>query len=345
MNKINLKVVIIVLGVLALISIVYIIYKIQQNKTAVPRGERFQQSINVPNYFQGTNLPITNNIKSSDFNFPSSLPYLQTSSTGFNTGTANAVANKMGFTGEPITFQDIQNGSVMIWNGENYTLTAKQKSGEIQLTSNLPTETLVANAEDKSLSDDDLKNIASSFLNGRAGLDPTQTKFIGFSYFKQENGVENLAKTDKGGAEVIQLNYYQSTSPYPILTQNPDLPQIWIQLLKDGSIYSFTANLGYNFQESQTEYPLKNYTQFSAEIGSSVLVSLNNGNINIPDLSSTDINTLQINSVSLAYLLDFGSQGILQPVFLLEGKASVNGFSTPVDVSLYLPAFEGLSQP
>ena len=329
--------------IVALAAIAFIFLNIQKTPQTT---EKFQQNLNIPNYFQGTTLPIKNNINASDFNFPTTMPYLQQRTVAtLNTPAITNIATNLGFTDQPQTFDDIQNGQILIWNGDKYSLTATPRISSIQLSSNSTARILVQNTIDKQLSESDFKSLAEDFLINKINLNKGDIKLSSFTYYKTQNGVEYLAKTDKSSAQIIQLNYSESPSKYPVLTVNPEQSQISIQFLKDGSILTFTANLGYRLDESANQYPIKNWNQFSDEIKNSVLVSLNDNNVNLPDLKTSDIQSINIDKVSLVYLLDFSNQGIIQPVFLLEGQANVNNFVSPISASLYLPAFEGFNQP
>jgi hypothetical protein len=339
MRKINPKIIIAIILFLIISIVLFVVFK--NKKTPNQTVERFQQNLNIPNYFQGSVLPIENNVKKSDFNFPSTLPYLkQTGSTSLDTSTINKIAANFGFIGEPQVFNDIQNGKVLIWNGDVYSLTIIPRKNSVQFVSNSGIRNLILNSGDKKLNDEDIKSIANDLLTSKIGIDSNNIKFAGFSYYKIQNGIENLAKTNKDGAQIIQLNYSEGNFKYPILTTDPDKAQITIQLLKNGEVSNLTANLGFNFQNSPSEYPLKSYEQFSKEIGSSILISLNDNNVNLPDIKNSDIKKITIDKISLAYLLDLSTQKISQPVFLLEGTALVNNFNGPINVSLYLPAFE-----
>jgi hypothetical protein len=339
MRKINFKIVFFVLLVLVAGIVFFVIFKPRNNTEQIT--ESFRQNLNVPNYFQETSLPIDNKIKKADFDFPSSLSYLkQTNLESLNTNTINKISSNFGFGGEPITFNDVKNGKVFIWNGDNYSLTIIPKNNSVQLVSNSGIRSLIENSGDKIISDEEMESIAFSLLTSKAEIDSNNLKFVGFSYFKVQNGPENLTKTDRNNAQVVQLNYSEGDFKYPIITTDPDKSQISIQLLKNGHVVNLNANLGFGFQESVNKYPLKNYQQFSEEIGSSILVSLNDNNVNLPDIKSSDIVNLTVEKASLVYLLDFSDQKIYQPVFLIEGTAQVTNYKNPINASLYLPAFD-----
>jgi len=340
MKRLNIKKLIIILLVIAIGFVVFLFTKTKKTNTEII--ERFQQNLNVPNYFQENPLPIENNIKKSDFDFPPTLPYLkQTNSGTLDTSYVNQISSNLGFDNEPLTYNDIKNGKVLIWNGEEYSLTIIPQRGSVQMVSNISIRNLVQNSGNIVMNENEIKNIATELISSNFDLSSNDVQFAGFTYFKVQNGIENLAKTNKDDSQIIQINYSEGNFKYPILTADPDKSQITVQFLKNGHIINLSANLGFNFQESPSQYPLKTFDQFSDQITSSVLISLDNNNVNLPDLKNSDINNLIIEKVSLAYLLDFSNQNIVQPVFLIEGQALIKSVKGPVNASLYLPAFEG----
>lgn len=340
MKPINKKKILLTLGVLAFISIVFVVYQTWTGSNKALQTESFKQKINIPNYLEGGSVGIENKINESDFKFPSKLPYLHQINTSILTDAqVKNIATNLEFTGDPLAINDVENGISFIWNGDKYSLMVTPKTKTILFVSVSGIERLVQNSTNKQLSETEYKTTAQDFLIKKVGLDQTGLNFSGFSYFRIDNDVEYLGKATKDNHQVIQLNYSQSPSKYPILTSNPDETQFSVQILKDGTIASFKGNLQSSFQNSPNEYPLKNYLQFSNELNKAILVSLNDNKVNLPDVKQSDIGNIIAQKVSLVYLMEKPGQEIVQLVFLIEGTATLSGFNTPVNVSLYLPAF------
>lgn len=169
------------------------------------------------------------------------------------------MALNLGFSSDPIISTDVKNGEIMIWNGDKDSLMITLNTNSVQLSSNSAARVLIQNATNKNLSESDYQSLAQQFLSDKIGLGLSKLSFTGTTYFKTQDGVEYLASTTKDEAEITQLNYSLSSSNYPILTSNPDSPQISIQFLKDGSILSFNGNIGSSYQNSPNTYPLINY--------------------------------------------------------------------------------------
>lgn len=344
MFKINKGVLIILTGIIFIVSVTIIILLVSNKKQTAPT-ENFQQKIDIPNSLSDSTLQIENNITGLDFNFPSILPYVQQINTSIlQNSDINKIAINLGFTSDPLKMDDAVNGNVSIWNGDRYSLIIIPKINNVQLSSNSTARTLVQNSQDKKIDDKQFESMAQDFLTTKIGVNPSILKFSNFTYYKIANGAEYLTKTTKTEAQIVQLNYSQSPSVYPIFTANPDESQFSIQFLKNGDILSFKGNVGLNFQLSPNEYPLLTFNQFSQNLDKSIIVSLNDNNVNLPDLKGNQISNIQANKASLVYLLDTPNQQNIQPVFLIEGTASVIGINNPVRLLMYLPAFRGISQ-
>ena len=85
------------------------------------------------------------------------------------------------------------------------------------------------------------------------------------------------------------------------------------------------------------EYKLKNYQEVVSSSSNAVLVSLDDGNINIADLPKGAVREILISEIELAYLLESGSTKVIQPVYLLKGKANM-GSAGGINAVMYLPA-------
>lgn len=345
MFKPNKKILLAVLLSFAAASIVFIVYKIKANKQVTAPVEKFQQNLNIPNYFQGSKLKVANNIKGSAFKFPQKLPYLQQAGVPpMSMEEAKKIASNLGLSGDPLIVSGVEKVSSLIWNGDKVSLIITQSTNNIQVVSSVSVRSLVANGLGSGLAGEKYLSLAQDFMANRMDMDPPSLHFSGYSYFKVQDGVETFVKGTKNDYDVVQLNYYSGSASLPIVTTNPDEPQIYIQFLKDGTLVSFTANLGSSLQSSPNEYPLKNYDQFSQELDNGIIVSLNDNNINLPDLKSSSISNVKVDNVSLVYLLTSPTDTVIQPVFLIQGTADVLG-SGNVALSMYLPAFESFSPP
>ncbi|AKM83098.1 MAG: hypothetical protein UR17_C0001G0291 [Candidatus Woesebacteria bacterium GW2011_GWF1_31_35] len=339
MRKLNLKSKLIIL--LIIISIASSVYVIFSSKNKVDTSK--QQFITPPkieNYF-GNNLKITHSLKKENFdNFPKNISYLKQSSlNSFTQVEMDKISKNFGFTISPLEFNDIKNGKIYIWNGDKYSLIIYSKIRKIEVTPAVNPKSMIDNAINKQLSDEDYKNIAINLLSEKLNINKDSLKFSNFAYLKTEDGLENFRKTTKEDAEITQVNLYSSSGTLPIFTTNPQNSQIYVQFTKDGEILNLEASLYSEYKLGEIEYKIKDYKEVIETINDSVLVSLNDSNVNLPDLKSEDIKNITIGKVSLVYLQESLTSEIIQPVFLLEGMASVKGFDKEITASLYLSAY------
>lgn len=332
------RLLIVLLVIVATISVVYI--KITINSKSKKTN---QQSVNPPkieNYF-GNNLKINYDLDKNAFNnFPTTLSYIvQTMLEGFTQEDLNKIASSFGFSNNPLEFNDVKDGKIYIWNNDRYNLVIYSKLRNIEFTPSFNTESMIKTSPNKQLSDNDYKNMAINLLSEKLNIDKKSLKFSNFVYLKIEKGLEGFRVTTKEDSEITQVNLYSSEGPLPIFTVNPRNSQVYIQFTKDGEILSISASFNSKYGLSETEYKIKDYKEVIETFDDSVLVSLNDSNVNLPGLAPEDIKNILVNKISLVYLQENSTNKILQPVFLLEGNATVKGFDNEITASLYLPAF------
>lgn len=339
MKKLNLKSKIIML--LVVISIASIFYIILSSKKSVeiPK-QQFISPPKIENYF-GNSLKITQSLNKEDFNnFPKTLPYLkQTPLSSFTQVEMDKISNNFGFTISPLEFNDIKNGKIYIWNSDKYSLIIYSKIRKIEVTPAFNPRSLITTAPNKQLSDNDYKNLAINLLSEKLNISKDSLKFSNFVYLKIEEGLERFRETTKEDSEITQINLYSSKGTLPIFTTNPQDSQIYIQFTRGGEILNLEASFYSEYKPGEIEYKIKDFKETLETINDSILVSLNDSNVNLPDLKPEDIKSINIDKISLVYLQESLTSEILQPVFLLKGTAFIKRFDKEITASLYLPAY------
>lgn len=338
-KKINIKrVVIILLVIISILSIIYIISSSNNKKITI--NKQFISPPKIENYF-GNNLNITQDLNKSDFNnFPKTLSYLkQVGLSPFTPDEMNKIATSFDFTISPLEFNDIKEGKIYIWNSDRYSLIIYSKSRKIELTPAFNPTNLINTAPNKQLSDEDYKNLTMDILVEKLGINKGLLKFSNIIYLKNEEGLEFYRKTTKEESQITQVNMYSTEGSLPIFTTNPQESQIIVQFTKDGEILNIKASLYSGYKQSEIEYNIKDYSEVVKTINDSVLVSLNDSNVNLPDLKPEEIESINIKNISLVYLQESLTSDMLQPVFLLEGTAKVKEFDNEITASLYLSAY------
>ncbi len=284
---------------------------------------------NIPKLIEGT-YPIEVDFKKS-FNFPSEIPLLNLQKGTLQDETIKEIANSLGF-GDPFIADDVFDGRMYIYQGSMSTLTVSVKKQELNYTLNsIPTFI------DKQLNNSSLTNIATNFLLENKFLASEDIRFVSFSFLDEEPG-QGLYPVSKEEATFYQVNFSSLISDVDILTLNPQDTPIYVRLLPDGTVFKAQATLLGTISESISQYRLKNYDQVVSEINNAILISLDDGNVHLPDIPEGSIKKISISDVQLVYLLDSPTSKTLQPVYLFKGKANISGFLSEVNASLYLPA-------
>ncbi len=326
----------IALALLAVASIVYIFVAVRGKSSTTPTVSL--PTPKIPNYFQN-GLTLTSEIKQADFNFPDKLPLLEKqTTTPLNTARAKAMALRLGFTTDPIEGQDAVSGTIFIWNNDNNFLTISPKISKIKFGPQKNPASIVLNIVNKQLSDQALQTIALDFLNNKVQVPINLFDFSNIVYLVPKTGQELFQVTDKTSAKIIQLNYSLQNSKYPVITQDPNSTLAYVQILLDGTILNSEINLGVSFSPGLTEYSLLNYQQFSKNLNNAVLVSLNDGSVNLPDISKEALKDIVLKTVELGYLYDSPDSTFLSPIFIIRGTAQLSGYTSPLSAVFYLPA-------
>jgi hypothetical protein len=275
-----------------------------------------------------------------DFQFPKNLPLLnKTKFSALDDSFAKQLGKRLGFDSEPIEAKDTRYGKIFIWNSTEASLIINPVLRKLSYyeTSTSPLD--YNSVVNKQLTDNDLILIASDFLINKVGLEKDDFEFANFIYFEQGENIEGLKQTSKEKAQVTQINFSPKFENLPILTQNPLESIIITQILKDGSIPVVEVTLLESINQGHTLYKLKGFEEFVNSLSQAKVVSLNDGNFNPEDLAKDAIKKAVIKKVTIAYLLDNIKNETLQPVYVLEGTATVIGFNQNVNIIMYLPAF------
>lgn len=325
------KIITTIIGIILVVGIIIYFVRSEISKTGtqspLPRPD-------LPVQIEGS-LPLSLEITSKDFNFPSKLPALTVTPEEISLDKIKEMASKLDFTTEPDVFKDTKEGNKYYWTDGDVFFLVTPKTNTIKHgKSNLP-----RNVQNKQLNNDDYIKLATSFLTDKILIPEDKIKFSSIVYLDEDPRSDGYREVDESIALLTQVNLTYEVSNYEILTLDPSKPLIFIQFLKDGSIYnSEIISLG-QVNQSEDTYKIKSFEEFENSIDKAILIHLKNDYVNISDLSLDLIQKIQIEKVSLVYLLDKPYSRTMQPVFLVEGPASV--LKTTVNwAQLYLPAIK-----
>lgn len=287
----------------------------------------------IPNYIE-TTLPIE--INNTKYTFPNTLPFLKIRQSEITKAKIIDISKKLGFTGEPNEFDDVDEGKKYYWNNETHFMTSTPKNSLIKFgmsTNNLP------NSSGKRLTNDELKKISLDFLTEAGLVEKDKIIYSSIIPYKISETTEGLEKTTEELAKVYQINFRYKLSDFEILNIDPNQPLVFVQILPDGTIFNTEVKLLDQIEKGITEYKIKNIEDIKNNKGEIRIVSINNDYIPFIDLKSYKFEKINIDSIKLVYLLDSKNYNELQPVFLMEGNVKITN-STANRASFYLPAFK-----
>ncbi|MGD8743971.1 MAG: hypothetical protein PVJ52_00055 [Candidatus Woesebacteria bacterium] len=323
--------------VVLLVTVIIVLYR-NIGEDGITPGEPTTRvpTPNIPKQFEDY-LSISFEVDENDFNFPDRLPTIAATLQQITESQGKSIAFDLNFSFEPLVFEDVKEGTKYIWRGDEASLIITQKSGEVEYRLN---STEIPEVADEKLSDGSIIQTAENFLVDSFGFNQENLSPASISYLFTNPSSEGFSESQiKSNADVFQVSFTLKSADYKILTVSPDQPLIFVRILPNGAIYQATAVLLEETQTSQDTYPIKNYEEVKDQIDEAILVSIRNDYVNIRDLTRSDIRSLVVDTVSIAYLFDSSTSRIrsLQPVFLLEGDVEVSN-STANRALLYLPA-------
>jgi len=288
---------------------------------------------NIPNSLKG-NFEINLAIEESEFIFPAKASLVNKSTISISKEESDIIANNLGFTGSPITAEDITDGTTYIYQLKNASLVVYSKLGKFSYTLNV-----LPSATNKQLTNEEIFLVAKNFLIQNSFAKEGDLDLSSMVFLKESSG-EGIFLTTKEDASIFQVNLSPNSLGERLVTLNPKDSPYFVQVLPDGSVFSAkTQKL--SLQKGINSYNIKSFEELKTTIGESKLVSINDGNIYLPDIKEGDIGPVKITKVSIAYLLE--SSDTLQPIFLLEGEVELKGIPEKLRAVLYLSAFS--SQP
>ncbi|MCL4382817.1 hypothetical protein M1545_03440 [Patescibacteria group bacterium] len=325
MNKIKKTKVVIGLFIF-IVFVATVSYLLTVNQERVPLTP--VPSPNIPISVKGE-YPIEFNVDRQDFNFSQRATVDTKERRPLDKDFLSAIAQKLGFSSEPFIANDIEDGETHIYRSASAGLVAYIEKGIIRYSlHSFPA------GVNKNLTDEEIKNIANDFLTENGFTKDSEYQPSSLAFLAQRAG-EGLYDVPKNEAAFYQVNFEPGGTDLPILTLNPENSSSYVHVLPDGNIFAAVIEL-YSVKKGLITYPLKNYDQVASEVGSSVLVSLDEGNINLTDLPEGAVTSVNISEISLSYLSDTSDN--LTPIFILNGVAKVEGFDNDLKASLYLPA-------
>lgn len=279
--------------------------------------------------------PITSLLNKATTVIPNQLPVYKISSTALSDREAQSIATQLGFSAAPLRFNDGRDGEVLAWSSQGATLRIVPSLRKVDYKTSSRAEEVPL--EQKFSSDEQLRQIAQEFLVKNNLMSPTQLQFSKLLFFTL--GHDTYELSTRNDSDYADVQFVESIGSYPILNMNAP-GTIDVKLNRAGHIVSvFLDRTG--MLALQGEYEVKTFEQLEASLAQATIQALNERTINPLNDPEVKVISVAVEKATIAYLQESSpTQQLLQPIFSLEGTATLNDGRT-VPVLLYLPALKG----
>jgi hypothetical protein len=281
------------------------------------------------------NLNISNIIIPDNIDLPDTIMVYELINTPYTPEEIDKIADNLGFSGvAPEIIQDAISGQVYYFalnNGSSLRIipdtrvldykSGKQLKGLLDLNKD--------NNYYEALSLDFLK--INNFIN--------QDETLKLSQINRFNSTPSHL-IDRENPNTIQVVYNNILNGYPLISPTYQTGSISLFFNSDDEIMILQTDNIPDYSELE-RYPVKTISEIKDSLKSqAVIVSLDQGLIDITLFSVNDIKNIEILKIEPAYTQELNSaQTILQPVLLLSGEAVLID-NRKISIVLYLPAVQ-----
>ena len=269
------------------------------------------------------------------FKFPNKLPLLVVdSSQGLLTEVfAKKIALNLGFSGEPTIIDDVFDGNTYFWRNGESTLFAYERSGKIRYSSGKFTQSI-----NKQLSEDSVLSTAQKYVSDNEIFESSSFQTGKIKYLGQIPNSEGFQEAKKETAVLFQVGILPKNIDYEFISTSSVEPTSYVQINRDGSIYSFQITLFPPIIKGTSEHFLKNYDEILSSLNKAVLIEMREETQLLSDVSNTLIEDITINKIEIAYLIESTEQTEYYPIYKLSGEATLSNSQGKYEATLYLPA-------
>jgi len=321
--------------VMAVALTVFVFYLSTKRRTDkdTPTSKNIQTP-SIKSQYKGK-YPIELTVDKKDLLLPKKLPLINLSDTSLSRNYAFEVASLLGFEGEPFQTMDVEEGSVFFWQNDVSSFFFFPEAKRLKYSSYASYQ----DATNKQLSDEEITNIAKSFLLNNKFINPEEIELLSVNYLGKSTKHEGFDKTNRANALIFEIIFSPKiTKGYEVVLSNPDNPAISVKVLRDGSVWNAQVNkFTFDTKTTTTMLRVYNYEEIVNNLPSSVLVSLSGAQISAYDLTENSIEKIEVNEIRPAYLLESYKSKVITPILLLKGLATVTEISSKLDAILYLP--------
>ncbi len=274
---------------------------------------------------------IISNLNKNDIQIPENLPIYTLKTAPFSFDESTDIAKSLGFSEILRSLDDINLGKVYV---------SYENAGSIRIVPSLRLTDFKARVEydlpDKTFpNDEELKSIAKNYLVDKGlvseeNLEFSQIRFLNLS-------IDQISIVEKNSANIADVQFREKLGQYPIINVTTGVGTINVKINREGKVASVYVDRTGTISE-QKEYPTKTFEELESLMIEAKIVALDQGNINLFELTEEEIVSIAIDKAHIAYFQEYeANQALLQPVFVLRGNAELKTRGT-VSATLYLPA-------
>lgn len=274
---------------------------------------------------------VTTDNYSSDL--PTELPLLEVEkSDSLSESEIAGIARSFGFLARPTVANDIIEGEVLVYADSEKGLIIFPKSGRLSFSLNkIPGRPV--NPQDLTLLESQLVSTVNSLTEIDVQLEKSSSQLLAF------DGSERIIPVDKAiEASVLQVNLSPTSSKYSIISNAHERPPFYGWISMSGEVTRIETVLAGDFKASKQMFKVKTRAEILEELSSSTLVSIDDGNIHIPDTRATDLGVISPTNITVGYLTQNLSEKQLVPIFVIQGRALFR--NNLVNTVSYLPALK-----
>lgn len=340
-NLFSKKKILIILLVLALIAVAFIFTMVNISKDGqnTPSITQFIKPPNIQNHFDNS-YKINVKLTGDEIDIPKELPYLkQKRLSPIKQTEANSIATSFGLSTEPLEFTDAKFGKFYVWNSNEYSLIVYTDQRKIKLGPAYDPAINITSTPDKKLTEEEYLNISKDYLTEKLNLDPNKLIYNNTTHLKLSESAEILEGANDESSQLTQVNFSYTNFPQPVYLLNGRDGQIYLNFTRDGKLLNLEALLYAAYDPSENKYSIRQFEEIKNTINESVVISMGSTSVNLPDLRSDIIDEVTINEIKLGYLVDSLDSEMIQPFFILDGIANLNGSLLDESITLALPAF------
>ena len=331
--KLKLRNILIIILILFSISSAIYLYSITRTAPGLPDISPIKPKI-IQNYKGKYSISVS--FTKDQFNFPEKLPFIEykTTISPVTKEYFQTIATSLKFPGEPTTIEDPIDGTTYFWKNERVALFSYSKSRKIRYSSTDP-----ARGINKQLSDASISAIAKNYTIDHKLLGSNSFQIGQIKYLEEITSGEGFRETVREKVILFQVSILPGVLEYEIISPSSTVPSSYIQIRRDGTIYSFQITVLPAFGKGITEYQLKNFDEIKTSLNEAVLIELRGNTAILSDLSPDLIQTVDIKNISIAYFAESPLSTSFQPIYKLSGEALLKDSNQSVAV-LYLPAIK-----